>query len=86
MLELHGRGFVIDHCIVQFEREQEEKSYRIYIANNLRLVCENVGKGLGGSYYPGLWGEIEPNDDRTGDEVALDVIKRAGLIVRGGDS
>ena len=56
------------------------------MADVLRLLGENAAMLTKGSYYPGRWGEAPPlEDDRTGDEIAADIILRAGLTV-GGES
>lgn len=46
---------------------------------------EAVANALGGSYIPRRFGDLfddTPKDERTADEIALDIIKRAGLQVR----
>ena len=54
------------------------------MADVLRLIGENAAILTKGSYYPGRWGETpEPEDNRTGDEIAADVIMRAGLTLGG---
>lgn len=83
-MELYGRGYVIDHCTAQLQQETEEKAYRKYIADNLRLLGENVALLTRGYYYPGKWGEDPPKEDnRTADEIVEDVFKRAGLRLEG---
>ena len=57
--------------------EDEEYSYRAYVTDTLRLQGEN-------QYPTARWMEIiEPKlaDDRTGDEIALEVIRGAGLTL-----
>ena len=63
-----------------------EKSYRGYIAEVMRLIGENVASITGGSYITSKWVDLldrKPEDDRTADEIALDVITRAGLSFGG---
>ena len=50
----------------------------------IRLIGKNVADRLGGEYVKMSFhdltsGEFEPADDRTGEEIALDVILGAGL-------
>lgn len=86
MLELFGSGYVLDYCVVQLQQEQKERSYKRYISEVLRLMGENVAKAIGGSYYASRWDDRpQPEDDRTGDEVAMDIINRAGLRVKGSE-
>lgn len=88
-----GRAYVIDHALCCFQQEMEEKRYRAYITDALRILTENsthylipgVGNVDYGMYLKDRW--IEPSkahaDNRTGDEIAADIINRAGLRVAG---
>lgn len=68
--------------------EQEEKTYKAYITDVLQLICENVAQTAPkGSYITAKWRELatdKPKDERSADEIALDVIRKAGLSF-GGD-
>jgi len=53
----------------------EEKSYRVYVTESLRLAAER-------KYINSSWADIikkKDYDSRTGNEIALDVMKLAGL-------
>ena len=72
------------YCIARYKREQEEKAYRVYVTDALRLTVENTAKFAGGNYIKARYIDvIEPKkvDNRTGDEIVADTIKRAGLVV-----
>ena len=59
-------------------------AYRIYIADCLRIVSENTAKMGGGSYITARFSDIinpKPVDNRNGEEIAADIIKRAGIEV-----
>lgn len=79
MLELIGSEYVIDHCLAEAQARFEEKAYRVYTAELLKTIAECVGVTVNKKYTDII--DITPPDTRTGDEVALDVIKRAGLKV-----
>ena len=73
-----------DFCISLFQKEQEEKAVRIYYAECLRIITENTAKIGGGSYITVKLDDIlnpKPVDNRTGEELAADIIKRAGIEV-----
>lgn len=38
MLEVYGRGYVIDHCMSSFYKYTEEHTYRIYVTDVLRFI------------------------------------------------
>lgn len=62
--------------------EARERLFKTYVTDTLRILTENVAKLGGGSYMPVRWIDLEmpkPQDERSGDEIAADVIKRIGL-------
>lgn len=81
-----GKGYVIDHCVSLFKKKQEKKLYQIYVTDTLKMINDNIAKNFGGSIIKTKYSEIieyKKADDRTGDEVARDVINRIGLKVKG---
>jgi hypothetical protein len=61
--------------------DDERMAYRAYVTESLRLQGEN-------KYIQRSWMDIinpKPVDTRTGDEIALQVIKNAGLHYKGGE-
>ncbi len=80
MAELLGTGYVVDHCISRYKHKQEEKEYRAYITDSLMTICNNFATAWGGEKITVRYVDLrKPIDTRTGDEIALDIIKRAGL-------
>ena len=73
-----------DFCICLFQKQQEEKAVKIYFAECLRIITENTAKMGGGSYITAKLSDIinpKPVDNRAGEEIAADIIKRAGIEV-----
>lgn len=73
-----------DFCISLFQKEQEDKAVRIYYAECLRIITENTAKTGGGSYITAKLADIinpKPVDNRAGEEIAADIIRRAGIEV-----
>ena len=73
-----------DFCISLFQKEQEDKAVKIYYAECLRIISENTAKMGGGSYITVKLADIidpKPVDNRTGEEIAADIIKQAGIEV-----
>ena len=73
-----------DFCISLFQKEQEYKAVKIYYAECLRIISENTAKICGGPYMKVKFADIinpNPVDNRTGEEIAADIIKRAGIEV-----
>ena len=62
-------------------QQSKDTAYRVYVTDCLKLIAENTGNiSLKLRYYD----IIQPKkvDNRTGDEIVADIIKRAGLVVK----
>ena len=67
-----GIGYVIEHYIAYFKKEQHEKAYKFYVTDALRLITENTAKANGGRYLQARYVEyVEPikEETRTAEEV-----------------
>ncbi len=68
----------------KIKQDAEDALYRLYIARCARVITENTAKASGGGYIKADFDDIlhpKAKDTRTGDEIAADVIERAGLEV-----
>lgn len=77
---------MIDHCITYFKNKYEERAFRINLTENVRgLLCCLTGKW---DEIPRFVDAIQPNiqseekEEKTGDEIAEDIMARAGLSFR----
>lgn len=73
------------YAIAKFEEHQKKLAYKVYVSDTLRLISENTAKFSGGSYMKQRWFDFvqdKPKDTRSGNEIAAEVIKKAGLEVR----
>lgn len=74
----------IVYVVARFRKEEEEAIYRIYASDALRVIAMNGGYHAA-SYPQKRYAEmldIKPQETRTGDEIAADVIKKCGLKVK----
>lgn len=72
------------YAMARYQSQQRDLAYRIYVTDCLRIVGENTAKMGCGSYITDKFADIiNPKlvDDRTGEEIAADIIKRAGIEV-----
>lgn len=66
--------------------DTEELIYKRYMADGLKYVTESISQAFGGKYlYVSFFDLINNNKKQTvtkaGEEIATDIIKRAGLVV-----
>lgn len=72
------------YAMARYQSQKRDLAYRIYVADCLRIISENTAKMGGGSYITAKLADIinpKPADNRTGEEIAADIIKRAGIEV-----
>lgn len=71
------------YVTARYNQQRRDLAYRIYLTDGLKSISENLSRVCGGSYLNArlvdLIDDNKPIDKRTGDEVAADVIKAAGL-------
>ena len=63
------------YVLARIEENNREEAYRFYVTRSLQLAPQ--GKNLVPTFDEIL--NPKPVDERTGDEIAIDVIKAAGL-------
>lgn len=76
--------FVIDHCLDEFEIEQKEKIYWVYVTEGLRAIADNTMRFAGGTSIKARYIDLidpKPQENRTGEQIVADVVKKAGLKV-----
>lgn len=72
------------YATARFNQHQRDLAYRIYVTDCLRMATENTAKMSQGSYIAARFYDIinpKPVDNRSGNEIAADIIKRAGIEV-----
>lgn len=79
-MELFGSYYVIEHVIAEWEKDEEEKTFKIYITDMAKGLVEAWG-GEVTLRFADTYKPVE-QDTRTGDEIALEVINKIGLKVK----
>ena len=72
------------YAMARYQSQQRDFAYRIYVTDCLRMVTENTAKMSQGAYTSARFYDIinpKPSDNRTGEEIAADIIERAGIEV-----
>ncbi len=78
LLDLLGAEYVIDHVISEHNLRFEERAYRSYVSDLLKVIAE--GQTAEVQYrYSELIEKSEEKEEKTADEIVMEVITRAGL-------
>lgn len=89
LLELFGCDYVLDHCVTAIRQKARKKQAVYYITDSLKNINGILATRYGGSYLTERLADIletpkEP--DKSGDEIAAEIIRRAGLKTEGGSA
>lgn len=87
---MYGSIYVIEHCESERRKDIEHTDLVYYVTDILHLIGMNVAGIAHGKYIVSSWRDLQngtgkEQDQRTGDQIAEDVVKKAGLVF-GGDS
>lgn len=66
------------------EEKMKDEAYKIYVTDCLQTISQNTASYVGGQAMTRRFIELiepKPQDNRTGAEIAADVIKSCGLKV-----
>ena len=79
MVDLMGRGYIIDFCISQINRKKELENFQIYVTDALASLLSRYTKDK----IPRFYDMMHPAkvDTRSGMEIAEDIIAKHGLKV-----
>lgn len=88
MVDAIGRGYVVEYCITSFQKRREQLIFRSYISDALYCLNNAFAARFGGSELQTRFIDIvkpslNEQDERSGDEIAEDIILRAGLSFGG---
>ena len=79
MLDLIGRGYVIDHCVSTLIVLNKEEIYRNYVTQALKAISVNTSKEYGGEYMKtDFYSIINPpkEEKRTAEEIIEQVTSK----------
>jgi protein-disulfide isomerase-like protein with CxxC motif len=72
----------VRYAASRFVNDQKDAAYRIYVTDTLRLIAQSTGQCFERRFVE-LLDEANgpPEITKSGEEIAADVIARAGLVV-----
>lgn len=78
MLDLLGVDYLIDYVISEYESYIEDQAYKNYTSDIFKLILKQLGVEVEKRYADVIKPPRKGND-KSADEVALEVIQKAGL-------
>lgn len=74
---MFGSEYVIDHVICEHNSNMKRTIYMNYTSDMLKAMAEGLGAQVNYRFSDMI--KTEKEDTRSGDEIALEVIRKAGL-------
>ena len=72
------------YAITRYNQHQRDLAYRIYVSDCLRIITKNTASLSKGEYIDRRYIDAilpKKKDDRTAEEIVIDIIKKAGIEV-----
>lgn len=82
MVDLMGKGYVVDYCISLLRKKMEQRRFQSYIADTLMVLNNNIYHCFGGVNITQRYAdyfEKKKEDKRTALQIVRDTMRKAGL-------
>lgn len=80
MVDLMGKGYVVDYCISLLRKKQEQRRFQIYLTDELRVLNNNICRAFGGAKITQRYADyFKKEDTRTAGQIVMDTMRKAGL-------
>ena len=67
------------YAVARYNLYQRDMAYRIYVTETQRILAKGMGCEI--DSFTDMLETVEHPDNRTGDEIAADIIKKMGIKV-----
>ena len=76
----------MEYCVASFRKKQEERAYKIYVTDILKVICENTANAVNkGNYLTTRFYDImedmtsrKKKKEETADEIKARIRKKIG--------
>ena len=81
MVDLMGKGYVVDYCISLLRKKQEQRRFQVYLTDVLMILNNNIQHSFGGAKITQRYADYftKKEDTRTSKQIVQDTMRRAGL-------
>ena len=85
VLDLLGRQYLMDYCVLRWTKDQEEKLFKIYVTDGLKNINEPIANFFGGMVFKERYydmtnrKEIE-NPKETAEEIKNRIVSKLAAL------
>jgi metal-dependent amidase/aminoacylase/carboxypeptidase family protein len=83
LLEILGKNYIVQHCVVFLDNKAKEMAYQSYIADCLKAIADNTANMYGGTTIRLRYADLISNEKpetRTEEEVINDIKEKLRAI------
>lgn len=81
LLDLFGKGYVVDHCIAFLQKQRRQEELEYYITDTLMYIAQNTAN-IGGGKVPKIrFYEVmnqKPEETRTAQDIINNIKRKIG--------
>ena len=81
MLDLLGKGYVVDHCIAFLRKRRRQEELEYYITDTLMYIAQNTANISGGKVPKKRFYEVmnqKPEETRTAQDIINNIKHKLG--------
>ena len=81
MLELFGKGYVVEHCIAFLQRQRKQEELTFYVTDALMYISQNTANVAGGKALQKRFYDVinaKPEETRTAQDIINNIKKKLG--------
>lgn len=81
MLDLFGKGYVVEHCIAFLQRQRKQEELMFYVTDALMYITQNTANMAGGKSIAKRYYELlnpEPEETRTAQDIIDSIRSKLG--------
>lgn len=79
-----GRVYLIEHCVYEYNRKQEQRAYEMYVTDRLKCINDIAAGLFGGKTASHRFADIldhmskneEPEEERTAEEIISSISEK----------
>lgn len=76
-----GKSYIIDHVFLMYRKDAEERLFKVYITDSLKILTENTAQQCGGKAINRRYADFvekQPQETRSADEIISKIKSKLG--------
>lgn len=84
-MDVLGKRYLIDHCVLRWVDDQKEKSFKVYVTDGIKNINDSVANAFSGKVFRERWYDMtnkkEVKDPKeTADEIKSRIVGKLAAL------